>query len=129
MNDIKKKKLVFLKIFFCYYIFISFLFPRGYISLNSMYKTFSVMLIWSSVLLIWIYIIIKCIKECQNKRKIDYRKKLYKYIYLFYYSNINDYNNKKRKNNKFTTINSVSVNLYVYNIIWKKKFENIIKFS
>lgn len=127
MNDIKKKKSVILKIFFCYYIFISFLFPRGYIPLNSTYKNFSAMLIWSSVLLIWIYIIIKCIKEVQTKRKTSYRKKMHKYYFVFYFSTFNNYNNKKRKNYRIAAINSLSINLYIYNSIWKKKFKNFIE--
>lgn len=126
MNNIKEKKSVFLKIIFCYYIFISFLFPKGYISLNSTYKTFSAMLIWSSVVLIWIYIIMKCIKEVKIKRKINYRKKLYKYYSLFYFCDFNNYNKKKRGIRGITTIDSLSFNLYIYDSIWKKKFENII---
>ena len=83
MNNIKEKKLVFLKIVFCYYIFISFLFPRGYISLNNTYKIFSTMLIWSSVLLILIYIGIKNIKKGGLNRKLIIEKNYINIIFYF----------------------------------------------
>lgn len=84
MDSVKVKKSALLKII-CYYIFISFLFPGGYISLNNVYKTISSVLIWSSVILIWIYVFIKCYcKEKQNGKFVLEKNFLFIMFYFVY---------------------------------------------